>query len=158
MIRLLAHARSNAVAYLALFVALGGTSYAAVNLPAGSVGNRQLRNHSVSAIKLERSSIGGYVREWATIDGQGQLVASRPRARLLRWSETGMPGGIVSWGHPFPYSCFVLTTTDTAPTPVSYASASNSSAGDKTGRPEGAAVFLSTPHTGVHVAVVCPQP
>ena len=158
MTRLLAHVRNNSVAYVALFIALGGTSYAAVNLPAGSVGNRQLRNHSVSAIKLERSSIGGYVRDWATIDGQGQLVGSRPKARLLRWSVTGMPGGIISWGHPFPYACFIVATTDTAPTPVSYASASNSNAGNKSGRPQGAAVFLSAPHTGVHVAVICPQP
>ena len=43
MTRLVAHARRNAIAYLALFVALGGTSYAAFSLPAGSVGARQLQ-------------------------------------------------------------------------------------------------------------------
>jgi hypothetical protein len=35
--------RKNLIAYLALFVALGGTSYAAVSLPGNSVGTRQLR-------------------------------------------------------------------------------------------------------------------
>jgi hypothetical protein len=35
------------VAYAALFVALGGTSYAAIKLPANSVGSRELRNRSV---------------------------------------------------------------------------------------------------------------
>ena len=36
MTRILNHARGNLVAYIALFVALGGTSYAAFGLPAGS--------------------------------------------------------------------------------------------------------------------------
>ena len=65
MSRVFNHFRSNVVAYVALFVALGGTSYAAVNLPAGSVGNRQLKNHSVTPIKLDPGSIAGYVRDWA---------------------------------------------------------------------------------------------
>ncbi len=37
------HAKQNAVAYLALFVALGGTSYAAVELRAQSVGTVHLK-------------------------------------------------------------------------------------------------------------------
>ena len=97
------HLRKNVVAYVALFVALGGTSYAAVSLPAGSVGNRQLKNHSISPIKFERGSIAGYVRDWAEIDPNGQLVASRPSAHLVGWGETGaFPGGIVSWGQAIP--------------------------------------------------------
>ena len=40
MSRVFNHFRSNVVAYVALFAALGGTSYAAVDLPAGSVGNQ----------------------------------------------------------------------------------------------------------------------
>ncbi len=99
MTRVLNHLRSNVVAYLALFVALGGTSYAAISLPAGSVGNRQLKNHSISPIKFDRGSIAGYVRDWAEIDPSGQLVASRPNAHLVGWGETGaFPGGIVNWG------------------------------------------------------------
>ena len=39
--RVVQHIRSNVVAYIALFVALGGTSYAAIKLPANSVGTRQ---------------------------------------------------------------------------------------------------------------------
>jgi hypothetical protein len=45
--RLQSHVRHNVVAYLALFVALGGTSYAAVDLPRDSVGSRELRDGSV---------------------------------------------------------------------------------------------------------------
>ena len=41
--RVVQHIRSNAVAYVALFVALGGTSYAALKLPANSVGTSRSR-------------------------------------------------------------------------------------------------------------------
>ena len=43
-----AHLRRHVVGYLALFVALGGTSYAAVQLPSGSVAARQLRAGAVT--------------------------------------------------------------------------------------------------------------
>ena len=36
------HVRRNAIAYLSLFVALGGTSYAAMSLPRNSVGTSHL--------------------------------------------------------------------------------------------------------------------
>src|SRR5579862_7896747 len=65
MKRALAHLRSNAVAYAALFVALGGTSYAALNRPAGSVGTVQLKNGAVTPAKLDPSHIAGSVRAWA---------------------------------------------------------------------------------------------
>jgi hypothetical protein len=38
---------ANVMATLAVFVSLGGASYAAITLPAGSVGPRQLRTHAV---------------------------------------------------------------------------------------------------------------
>jgi len=40
------------VAYLALFIALGGTTYAATSLPANSVGTRQLQTGAVTTVKL----------------------------------------------------------------------------------------------------------
>lgn len=42
---------------LALFVALGGTTYAATALPAHSVGNAQLRERSVSTDKLRKHAV-----------------------------------------------------------------------------------------------------
>ena len=54
---LLRHLRSQAVAYIALFVALGGTSYAALSLPAGSVGTRQLRSGAVTGTKLAKGAV-----------------------------------------------------------------------------------------------------
>ncbi|MDQ6822409.1 MAG: hypothetical protein M3076_19090 [Actinomycetota bacterium] len=49
--------RSNIIALVALFVALGGTSYAAIALPAGSVGTKQLRNGAVTAAKVRKGSL-----------------------------------------------------------------------------------------------------
>jgi hypothetical protein len=54
-----AHIRANAVAYLALFVALGGTSYAAIRLPANSVGTKQLRSGAVTSAKVRYHSLTG---------------------------------------------------------------------------------------------------
>src|SRR5947207_14992715 len=56
---MLGHLRRNLVAYLALFVALGGTSFAAADrlLPANSVGTKQLRDHAVTKNKIARSTV-----------------------------------------------------------------------------------------------------
>ena len=103
----LSHLRKNVVAYVALFVALGGTSYAAVSLPAGSVGNRQLKNHSISPIKFERAVEAGYVRDWAQIDAAGQIIASDPEAHLIGWGDSGtFPGGVLELGAADPAVVF----------------------------------------------------
>jgi hypothetical protein len=47
------------IACLALAVALGGTAYAAVTLPAGSVGTKQLKNGAVTKQKIAKKTIAG---------------------------------------------------------------------------------------------------
>ena len=47
---------SNVVASVALFVALGGTSYAAL-LPRNSVGSRQIRSNAVGSSELRRGAV-----------------------------------------------------------------------------------------------------
>ena len=47
-----------AVSFLALFVALGGVSWAAIHLPPNSVGSAQLKNFSVGNVKLGPNSVG----------------------------------------------------------------------------------------------------
>jgi hypothetical protein len=42
------------ISLIALFVALGGTTYAATSLPANSVGTKQIKNKAVTAAKLAR--------------------------------------------------------------------------------------------------------
>ena len=56
--KLVKHMRSHLIAYLALFFALGGTSFAAVNaLPKNSVGSPQIKNHSIQKIDISRTTV-----------------------------------------------------------------------------------------------------
>lgn len=48
---------ANVVSSLALFVALGGTSYAVASLPKNSVGDRQLKSGAVSGSKLKDDAV-----------------------------------------------------------------------------------------------------
>jgi hypothetical protein len=161
MTRLLAHFKSNVIAYLALFVALGGTSYAALRLPAGSVGSRQLKNHSVTPSKLDSGSIGGYVRYWAKVGTSGTIVESRPRAHLVGWNSqpgTPFPGGLISWNRAIPRSCFALATVANRAPGALGASAELISDGNNNAPGVGVNVLLPEPQTSVNVAVICPQP
>jgi hypothetical protein len=45
------------VAYLALFVALGGVSYAALRLPKNSVGSKQIKANAVKSAKVKSGSL-----------------------------------------------------------------------------------------------------
>jgi hypothetical protein len=107
MNRTIRHLRANVIAYVALFVALGGTSYAAFVLPANSVGTKQIRNHSITPIKLDPGKIAASVRAWAVIQDGTKVVASKPRARISSWDPT-FAAGVVSWGTGISRSCFPL--------------------------------------------------
>ena len=48
---------ANVVATLALFVALGGASYAALQLPKNSVGTKQLKKNAVTAKKIAKGAV-----------------------------------------------------------------------------------------------------
>jgi hypothetical protein len=157
VLKTLSFIRHNAVALVALFVALGGTSYAALGLPDGSVGPRQLKNHSITPIKFDTGSIGGFVRYWARIDAAGKIIASRPRARIVVWyaNPTGpYSGGIVRWGKPIGRSCFSLATIESFPQ-VHYASAVTVPGNGGVGTQVRIATSAIEP---VDVAVICPQP
>lgn len=54
---LVTHLRRNLIAYVALFVALGGTSYAAVSLPRNSVGTAQVKKSAVTSAKVKNGSL-----------------------------------------------------------------------------------------------------
>lgn len=117
MIRILRHLRGNVVAYLALFVALGGSSYAAVSLPAASVGGRQLKNHSIDPVKLDPKFITGSVRAWAIVGSDGRVVAGGggPRAS----GNAPYPGAYeVTWGVNLPRGCGAVANVDSSRSPV----------------------------------------
>jgi hypothetical protein len=51
--------RGNTIALLALFIALGGTTYAATALPKNSVGTKQLKKNAVTALKIKNGNVSG---------------------------------------------------------------------------------------------------
>jgi hypothetical protein len=121
MKHLLAHARNNAVAYVALFVALGGTSYAAFSPPANSVGTKQVRNGaitskkiangSITPAKLDGRSLGGSVRYWAHVNQDGEVLSG---SRGAHASAAGAEY-TVTWGTDFSSRCAPLVTSAAVP-------------------------------------------
>ncbi|HWF51567.1 MAG TPA: hypothetical protein VG294_13090 [Solirubrobacteraceae bacterium] len=109
MKRLTDHLRANVIGYLALFVALGGTGYAAVSIPRGSVGTRQLRNGAVTPVKLGKG-IAGSVRAWAIVGPTGKVIAGGGRPRVL--APLGRGVYTIDWGVPIPNPCATVATVE----------------------------------------------
>jgi len=74
---------ANVVSALALFIALGGASYAALRLPKNSVGTRQIKNNAVTGPKIKAGSVGS------------SDLSTSVRSQLL---TAGMPGPAGSTG------------------------------------------------------------
>ncbi len=75
----------NAVATLALFIALGGTALAASHLGANSVGTKQLKNNSVTGAKVKNGSL-------AAIDFGSDQLPRGPQGERGERGEPGAPG------------------------------------------------------------------
>jgi hypothetical protein len=130
--RPLHHIRSNAVGYIALFIALGGTSYAAVAIPAGSVGTRQLRNGAVTSSKLAKravtaasldpKSIAGHIADWAQIRSDGHVVSSAPHA-TVGVTTPGRGSYRVSWNQSIAQNCMAMANPSNVPAVVGSATA-----------------------------------
>lgn len=112
MLKILTFIRRNAIALLALFVALGGASYAAV-----SINGNQIRNHTINAVKLNPKSISASISAWAIIYGDSSgASAGHSSSRIeVRSLSTGE---VVSWPHRrFASNCIPsVTPFSTAPT------------------------------------------
>ena len=117
MTRITGFLRHNAIALAALFVALGGTSYAAVAIPKDSVGSRQLRRGAVTSIKIHSGSItpgklssksfGGRIFEFAEIANNGAVLASAPTGvKTVEWNAS--TGGGVVFPRRIPGDCYPL--------------------------------------------------
>jgi hypothetical protein len=91
---------ANTLSVIALFVALGGASYAAVSLPRDSVGTQQLRAQAVTRAKLAFDSVGtrqlrdDSVDETKLAAGSVEKRSLSPwiRGQLARRAEDGSPG------------------------------------------------------------------
>ncbi len=79
---------ANVTASLALFIALGGTSYAVTQLPANSVGPKQIRKGAVGKSELRRAA----VTSRAIRDGGVAFDDIAPAARTALKGAKGDPG------------------------------------------------------------------
>jgi hypothetical protein len=79
---------ANVTATLALFVALGGTSYAVSQLPRNSVGSAQIRSSAVGTSELRKSA----VRSRAIRDGSVALQDISKGAQSALRAAKGDPG------------------------------------------------------------------
>jgi hypothetical protein len=159
MTRILQHVRTNLVGYIALFMALGGTSYAAIGLPAGSVGTKQLRNGAVTSRKLDPKSIAGHVADWAQIRADGHVIASSPRASVIL-SDPSRGLYQIYWHRLIPQNCVALAN------PVNVAPLTASASADTfgpNGKGRGTHIVVSTFDASgnnvpenVNVVVICP--
>jgi hypothetical protein len=77
---------ANVTATIALIVALGGTSYAAVTLPAKSVGPNQLKANAVTSAKIKANAVTS-----AKI-GDGALLSTDFKAGQLPAGPQGIQG------------------------------------------------------------------
>lgn len=84
--RIVFHLKHNLVAYLALFVALGGSSYAAVRLTPGSVRTPALAQGAVTHTKLAANSVSS-----ANVANRS-LTKADFKAGTLRKGDTGARG------------------------------------------------------------------
>jgi hypothetical protein len=89
--RVVTYVRRHHVALLALFVAIGGTTYAAANLPRGSVGTRQLRRNSVVSSKVKDGSLEGSDFEKGALP-QGARGATGPAGQQGATGPRGATG------------------------------------------------------------------
>jgi hypothetical protein len=116
MNRLFRHVARNVVAYVALFVALGGTSYAAISLAPGSVGAAQIRNHVITPVKFDGRVINGSVRAWAVVGANGRLLGGGGGPHSTQ-SVTRADYDL-SWGVNFHRACATVATIDASRSPA----------------------------------------
>jgi hypothetical protein len=83
---------ANVMATLALFVALGGASYAAMRLPAASVGTKQLKSRSVTRAKVAQTLLHSLQGAVGPAGPQG------PSGPAGKDGATGAPGASGSNG------------------------------------------------------------
>jgi hypothetical protein len=92
--RLIRHAQRNAVAYTALFVALAGSSYAAV-----TINGSQIRNHTINPSKFNPRFTNGTPRAWAIVRPNGKVIASAGRPKVRPAASISLPGDyFITWG------------------------------------------------------------
>lgn len=147
------------VSFAALFVALGGVGYAAIQLPANSVGTSQLQNGSVGNWKLKFNAVGARKIQNGAV-GAKQVNSSQVQLRVSAACSAGAISAVSLSG--------AVTCTPSRPnevgksaTPVSLGTGSTAVATESL-PPSSSYLVLAYPHavitgttSGQHVEVSC---
>jgi uncharacterized protein YjbI with pentapeptide repeats len=88
-LKLVRPSHATVVAYLALFVALGGGALAATNLAKNSVGAKQLRKNAVTGPKIKNGAVSGAKVADGSLTGADVQNQSLASADVLNGSLTG---------------------------------------------------------------------
>ncbi len=98
---------ANVASTLALFLALGGASYAVVALPAASVGTRQLKSGAVTNAKVRAHSLtaGAFARGTLRAGSQGPPGRQGPAGATHLAVVTGRPNPDCGLVGPLPRPC-----------------------------------------------------
>ena len=152
MLKTLTFIRHNAIALLALFVALGGSSYAAL-----SISGNQISNHTISAIKLDPASISASIRAWVIVYAGSDSATAGASSSRVHVHATGT-GEMITWPHRrFDRNCMASVTPQFTVPSGPYGSVSTQFdpaqgrltlygfGPDKVGRPQAAYVMIVCP-------------
>lgn len=93
---------ANVVSTLALFAALGGGAYAAVQLPAKSVGTRQLKNKAVKRVKIAKHAVTGQKIGPNAVTGPKVEESTLSRVPEAQHANKATDSGLLS-DHTFGY-------------------------------------------------------
>ncbi len=119
MLKTLTFIRHNAIALLALLVALGGTSYATF-----TINGNQIRNRTIDAIKLDPKSISASIRAWAIVYGDSSSATAGPSSSHI-WGHAIGTGEVITWTHRrFGTNCMPIATPLGVPSTRGYGSVS----------------------------------
>src|SRR5262249_12186436 len=114
---MLAYLRRHHIGLLALFIALGGTSYAAAKLPKNSVGSSQIRSGAVTQSKLQKS-LQSQLAKAGVAGPAGATGAQGPKGDTGAQGLQGQKGDKGEKGDPGPTSAGVGGGADLTVNPV----------------------------------------
>jgi hypothetical protein len=142
---------ANVTATIALFVALGGGAYAAVKLPANSVGTKQIKNKAVTRAKLAPAAVKFLKGQKGDTGLQGKPGLQGPKGDTGLQGDAGLQGPKGDSGTPGTARAYAMVLPGSSPS-FEAARTKNFSAVVH----QGTGVYCLTPSGGVTEAGTAP--